>query len=296
MSRILSITFLLLSLTICLHAQQKVSVYFPFGSAELSDTAKQTLNTIPVIRIADLSGHTDTTGPAVYNIQLAAARLKAVSIYLKRLYPRTTFRMHNEGESAPVDIVDSLNRCVVISWQTNTDNPASTKQTVAKGADSRQLVVEASDADSPDELESVDSNGTGGTTDSLHPNETLVKKFALQNILFEPDRPILTPPSVYIVEQTAKQLSQYKGYSFEVRGHVNFTANLKVEPGTPPFELSVDRAKLVKHLLVQYGLPADRITARGMGNSELIYPYPQNLEEKLKNMRVEVLIYKPKKK
>ncbi|SFO50085.1 OmpA family protein [Chitinophaga sp. YR627] len=294
MSRILPITFLFLFLTLCLHAQQKVSIYFSFGSAELSDTAKHTLNTLPTTGIADLSGHTDTTGAAAYNAQLAAARLKAVSTYLKRLHPRTTFRLHNEGESAPVENVDSLNRCVVISWQLDTDDASSTKKLVVRRAGSREVPATATPA--ADSLEEMDAiAGTAGTIDSLHPNEILVKKFALQNILFEPDRPVLTPPSVYIVEQTAKQLSQYKGYSFEVRGHVNFTANLKVEPGTPPFELSVNRAKLVKQLLIQYGLPADRITARGMGNSELIYPYPQNLEEKLKNMRVEVLIYKPKK-
>ncbi|ACU63297.1 OmpA family protein [Chitinophaga pinensis] len=295
MSRILSITFLFLSLTICLHAQQKVSIYFPFGSAELSDTAKQTLNTIPVTGTADLSGHTDTIGATTYNVQLAAARLKAVSVYLKRLHPRTIFYLHNEGELSPVEHVDSLNRCVVISWQKSADNTSSMQQGVEKGAISRQLPATEASADSPDEMDAIGSNTTG-TIDSLHPNEILVKKFALQNILFEPDRAILMPPSVYTVEQTAKLLSAYNGYSFEVRGHVNFTADLRVEPGTPPFELSINRAKLVKQLLIQYGLPADKITARGMGNSELIYPYPQNLEEKLKNMRVEVLIYKPKKK
>jgi outer membrane protein OmpA-like peptidoglycan-associated protein len=295
MPRILSITFLFLTLTLCLHAQQKVSVYFPFGSAELSDTAKHTLNTLPVTGIADLSGHTDTVGVTAYNAQLAAARLKAVSAYLKRLHPKTIFHLHNKGESSPVENVDSLNRCVVISWQVNTDNTSSMKQVVGKENTGRQLSATAIPAaDSLDEMDAI--AGTAGTIDSLHPNEILVKKFALQNILFEPDRAILTPPSVYIVEQTAKQLSQYKDYSFEVRGHVNFTADLKVEAGTPPFELSVNRAKLVRQLLIQYGLPADKITARGMGNSELIYPYPQNLEEKLKNMRVEVLIYKPKKK
>lgn len=295
MSRILSITILFLTLTICLHAQQKVSVYFPFGSAELSDTAKHTLNTLPGTGIADLSGHTDTVGATAYNAQLAAARLKAVSAYIKRLHPKTTFHFHNEGESSPVENVDSLNRCVVISWQASAENNSSMKQVVVKRADDHELSAIATPAaDSLEEMEAIEGNA--GTVDSLHPNEVLVRKFALQNILFEPDRAILTTASVYIVEQTAKQLSQYKGYSFEVRGHVNFTADLKVEPGTPPFELSVNRAKLVKQLLIQYGLPADKITARGMGNSELIYPFPQNLEEKLKNMRVEVLIYKPKKK
>ena len=183
MSRIFSITFLFLSLTICLHAQHKTSIYFPFGSAELSDTAKHTLTGIQSFRVADLSGHTDTVGAAEHNTRLAAARLKAVAVYLKGLHPGATFHLHNEGELSPVNNVDSLNRCVVITLQTSTGATVPTKPSAGKEVvNSSKGASEVTVSDSLDEMKPLD--GVAGTTDSLHPNEILVKKFDLQNILF----------------------------------------------------------------------------------------------------------------
>jgi outer membrane protein OmpA-like peptidoglycan-associated protein len=49
---------------------------------------------------------------------------------------------------------------------------------------------------------------------------------------------------------------------------------------------------VIKDLLVENGIPVDHIKHRGVGNTQPIYPDPTNDEERKKNMRVEVIVYK----
>jgi len=53
---------------------------------------------------------------------------------------------------------------------------------------------------------------------------------------------------------------------------------------------AVDRAKLVYRLLSEEGIPARRMSYKGMGNTEMIYPHARTEEEMRKNMRVEIFV------
>ena len=55
-------------------------------------------------------------------------------------------------------------------------------------------------------------------------------------------------------------------------------------------ELSENRAKTVFEILKDNGIPAERMTYKGMGNTEMVYPHAATDEEKRKNMRVEIFI------
>ena len=57
-------------------------------------------------------------------------------------------------------------------------------------------------------------------------------------------------------------------------------------------ELSAARARLIYEILIDKGIPAERMFWKGMGNTEMIFPNAGIEEEKRKNMRVEILILK----
>jgi OOP family OmpA-OmpF porin len=58
------------------------------------------------------------------------------------------------------------------------------------------------------------------------------------------------------------------------------------------FKLSEQRASVIKDLLVENDIPANRIQSRGVGNTRPIYPDPVNDEERKQNMRVQVIVYR----
>ncbi len=117
-----------------------------------------------------------------------------------------------------------------------------------------------------------------------------ITELNIEPILFIPDQPELTEASAQYVQKLAKQLLQYKTEKFQVIGHVNYQSKLPPERLTDLYELSENRAKAVYNLLVQNGIEADRISYKGVGNSQPLIDNPTNDDEKRKNMRVQVLI------
>lgn len=64
-------------------------VYFDYGSARLSEEARQMLNTLPLGRATSVQviGHTDGQGSESYNRDLAGRRAAAVAEQLARMQP-----------------------------------------------------------------------------------------------------------------------------------------------------------------------------------------------------------------
>lgn len=58
------------------------------------------------------------------------------------------------------------------------------------------------------------------------------------------------------------------------------------------FRLSAQRVRLVYEMLIDNGIPPARLSYKGMGNAEMLFPELNSNEERVKNMRVEVLICK----
>lgn len=119
---------------------------------------------------------------------------------------------------------------------------------------------------------------------------TVKEELNVDNILFLPDQPVLTEASFAYVKALAQQLQQYPTETFQIIGHVNYQSNLPAEKLKDLYALSEARAKAVYNLLVQNGIAAERMTYKGVGNSNPVYPEPLNDDQKRKNMRVQVLI------
>jgi outer membrane protein OmpA-like peptidoglycan-associated protein len=126
--------------------------------------------------------------------------------------------------------------------------------------------------------------------DSVKAPADTIATLNAENILFIPDQPILTEPSLQYVAQLAAQLKQFKTEKFLIIGHVNYPSRLPAERLKDLYELSEARARVVYNLLIQHGIDASRLTYKGVGNSQPIYAEPINDDQKRKNMRVQVVI------
>ena len=128
---------------------------------------------------------------------------------------------------------------------------------------------------------------------TLRSTPTPVKSLSIENIYFVPDRAIITDESLpYVKELADLLLKNYKTETFEIVGHVNYETDKDSSQLPDLYYLSERRARTIYMLLKEYGIPAERMHYKGVGNSQPVIPHPKTDEEKRKNMRVEVIISK----
>lgn len=228
---------------------------FYFNSSQYkTDTAQQkAFETFlkSVHAIKTIHGFTDTTGNAEYNIQLAQKRAGYIYNLLPHAF-KIRFNKNNITASGELSDFDEL-------WQNR-----------------RVEVV----AELPTEI--IEAN-------YVPAKDTLLKLNA-DNILFFPDQPLLTEASFSYVKALAQQLQTYRTEKFQIIGHVNYQSKLPADRLKDLYQLSEARAKAVYDLLVKNGIDAGRMTYKGVGNSQPLYPDPVNDEQKRANMRVQVVI------
>ncbi len=203
-----------------------------------------------------ISGYTDSVGSVEKNMILSRKRSEYVAGFIQRKFNTAqNYILNYFGEKEPASLTNNaLNRRVEIFLQPMDQG----KQT------------------------------TGSDKFSI------IQTLTLDNIYFRPDQPIIESASVPYLDHVAEILKGFKTEHFEIRGHVNW--NSSINSGSDSGykkkmdQLSTDRAKAVYDILIDRGIEPARMTWKGMGNTQMIYPYAGTDEEKRKNMRVEILI------
>jgi outer membrane protein OmpA-like peptidoglycan-associated protein len=108
------------------------------------------------------------------------------------------------------------------------------------------------------------------------------KNYTLDNVFFDTGKSTLKPESSTELNELAEYMLLKKGLAIEIAGHTdnvgNKDANLK---------LSQDRANSVKAFLVKKGIAAERVIAKGYGDTQPIADNATD-EGKKKNRRTEV--------
>jgi outer membrane protein OmpA-like peptidoglycan-associated protein len=120
----------------------------------------------------------------------------------------------------------------------------------------------------------------------------LVDSFDVENINFIPDRDILTPESNSSIPQLIRKIKSYQNAHFDIVGHVNYQSRRDSAFLRQLYELSEARAKVIYQILVENGIPEGQLTHKGVGNSQPLIRDPKNDQEKMKNMRVQILVYR----
>ena len=112
----------------------------------------------------------------------------------------------------------------------------------------------------------------------------------LDNIYFVPDSAVIAPQSLPLIRELANTLQNYQGEHFEIIGHANCQQTLDPSKIKNFYRLSEQRAKLIYLLLIEHGIPADKMSYKGIGNTLPAIEDPKSVEEKKMNMRVQILI------
>jgi outer membrane protein OmpA-like peptidoglycan-associated protein len=112
------------------------------------------------------------------------------------------------------------------------------------------------------------------------------KEFVLENVYFDTGKSTLKPSSNKALNDLAEVLKLKKKMVIEIQGH---TDNMGTEESN--LKLSQSRAEAVKKYLVAKGIGADRVTAKGYGQT---MPVADNSSEegRAKNRRTSVKVLK----
>lgn len=104
------------------------------------------------------------------------------------------------------------------------------------------------------------------------------------NIEFDFGKSTIKPESMYLIEQMAKELIEHDNIKVKISGHTD-------DVGTDEFNLnlSIERAKTVKAVLVKMGISSKRLSIEGLGESKPLVPNDSE-ENRKKNRRTEFTI------
>lgn len=115
-------------------------------------------------------------------------------------------------------------------------------------------------------------------------------KMALNDLFFHGGTPVLLPSSEKALEGVVAFMKYNTELKIEIGGHINRPNEAPVSEDSPSFKLSKDRAAAVYTYLISSGVDSNRLTYKGYGNSEMIYPKADNPIQEQTNRRVELKV------
>ncbi len=202
--------------------------------------------------VTQIIGFADTTGTAKYNLVLSQQRAFTVHDVVKAAFNTVDSKIVSYyGESQDLSEL-WMNRRVQIC------------------------------ANKPESL-SITPNTSAKFGDTI-------LKIELDNLYFLPDKPILSQESHPYIEEVSKHLKAFSVGFFHIVGHISYQSRFDSTHLRDLYELSRFRAKAVYQYLIDFGIPANRMSYKGVGNSQPVIISPKSDEERRRNMRVQVFI------
>ncbi|MEO5593431.1 MAG: OmpA family protein [Chitinophagaceae bacterium] len=124
----------------------------------------------------------------------------------------------------------------------------------------------------------------------------VIDSFDIPNINFMPDRAILTAESIGSIPHLVQKVKSYRDAHFEIIGHVNYQSKRNSSFLQDIYKLSKERANAIYEILIENGISKSLLKFKGVGNSRPLIIDPKNDEERMKNMRVQILAFASVKK
>ncbi len=109
---------------------------------------------------------------------------------------------------------------------------------------------------------------------------------SIEDIEFKPGTSIITESSIPKLKRLRDFLLLNSHLKIEIQGHVD----ARGDNSNAGQKISEARAKRVKKYLVENGINKDRLTTKGYGNMNPIFPDPKFSYEEQANRRVEILV------
>lgn len=115
-------------------------------------------------------------------------------------------------------------------------------------------------------------------------------KITLSDLYFQGGTPLLMNASEKALDGVVAFMKFNKKLKIEIGGHINKPNRAPVAKNSPSFKLSESRAAVVYHYLIKHGIDKSRLTYKGYGNSEMLYPRASTPVQEQINRRVELKV------
>ncbi|NNT72821.1 OmpA family protein [Flavobacterium sp. IMCC34852] len=293
MLRQIIIVFILL-ITANALAQEQLSLYFDSNKFELTKKEINKLNQWILAnnnnKIVAIHGFTDEDGTSGFNDTLAQKRVDFVFQIVKdQIKIREDFKTLSFGEKFNQSLVKSENRKVTIYYILEKDLP---REEEILGLKPVKIVEDLPkpDIDFPEKLVFENPNGTQSEykLDRAFMNQInkakTGEKLKIENLNFIINTFAVVNESRGKLYELLLVLQNNSQLKIEIQGHLCCMPNDRLD-------LSTQRAKAIYNFLVANQIYPARLSYKGFGSKQPIYPIPEKNEaERAANRRVEILI------
>ncbi|MDR6968411.1 outer membrane protein OmpA-like peptidoglycan-associated protein [Flavobacterium arsenatis] len=275
-------------------SQEQFSVFFESNKFELQKAEISKLNTWmeanKEVKIVAINGYTDEDGSVGFNDTLAKKRVSFIfneiagKVKIREDFKTRSFgKLHSQvGEKAE-------NRKVTIYYILEKDLAREDEILGIKKAEVAEVKPKPV-ANYPDKISISNPNGT--TSEYMldvnfmkQVNESKAgEKLKIENLNFQFNTFAIVNESRGKLYELLLVMQNNPTLKIEIQGHICCNPSNKGK-------LSEERAKAIKNFLVGQGIDKTRVTFKGFGSTQPIYPLPEKSEEeRAGNRRVEILI------
>lgn len=107
---------------------------------------------------------------------------------------------------------------------------------------------------------------------------------------FQAGTAVFLPSAYTSLDKMVELLDQYPVLRIRIDGHVNGVGTIDCEHDRSQQALSADRAIAVKQYLVRHGIAEERLSIKGWGCTQMVFPNARTEKEMAANRRVELVV------
>ena len=283
-----SLLYILLLLSIqFVKGQEQFSVFFESNKSTVTKTEKQKLQDWILahkeVKIIAIHGFTDEDGSTGFNDTLAKKRVVFIFSQVKdKIKIREDFKTISFGENFKQLNDKSKNRKATIFYILPKDFARENEILgIPQEVTNTKVAIVSELVPIEEEAMNFPENATLETKIKLSQKGTLIR---LNDINFYVNTFAVMPTSKRAIDELIFVLNTYPKLKIQIQGHI-CCVDKDVR------NLSTDRAKQVKRILVSEGIAERRIQTKGFGVSKPKYAIPEKSEfEAARNRRVEIMI------
>ncbi|MFN4199063.1 MAG: OmpA family protein [Flavobacterium sp.] len=298
----LRLTYFFLLIGILSNAQEQVSFYFDSNQFQLKTTENQKLQKWildnPKVKIVGIHGYTDEDGSIGYNDTLAQKRVQTLYEGVKdKLVIRDDFKTRSFGKLHQQSANKAENRRVTIFYLLEKDLPRENE--ILGIVEEKPIPKPKPKRPYPDIIEIRNPDGSLSQieldrafmerVDQAQPGE----KLKLENLNFHLNTFAIVKESRAKLYELLLVMQQNPEISIDIQGHICCMTTDRNNLSGDHNNLSGQRAKAVWQFLTMNGIDKSRLSYKGFGVSQPLFPIPEkNEEERAANRRVEIEIIK----
>lgn len=287
------LSLLLLFVAFSGFSQEQFSVFFESNKFELQkpeiNKLSEWMDANKEVKIVAINGYTDEDGSVGFNDTLAKKRVNFIFNEISgKIKIREDFKTRSFGELHNQSGDKSQNRKVTIYYILQKDLVREDEILGIKKVEEAPKPKPV--ANYPDKISISNPNGT---TSEYKLDVNFMKqvnesksgeKLKIENLNFQFNTFAIVNESRGKLYELLLVMQNNPTLKIEIQGHICCNPSNKGK-------LSEERAKAIKSFLVGQGIDSKRVTFKGFGSTQPIYPLPEkNEEERAGNRRVEILI------